>query len=307
VLQHVLQHDPTTALRRPARAVCSSWRAAVNAHVQQAYCDVADVALLQNFTGLKSVIIDEVDFFGRLMRQRQQRRWALPKQQQPQIPQPFIPLDPISSTTVSSTTTISSSSISHRPTRPLRQTPLAQHLADLGRIEIFNPPDLDLAPLEQLPGLQDVTLRCIHLVRRLPLHTEHLGHVTSLTLQQMHTTTGTRRVDGLPEALLQLHNLRRLALIGEEEATVFACNLALGVGFLQMSQQAGAMFWIADVISDCVTTHVGYRRVVEVLGRRKLEHENVVELCVCLVFENIVQRWSDSAVCMCRRPACHSR
>jgi hypothetical protein len=93
--------------------------------------------------------------------------------------------------------------------------PLAQNLADLGRLEIFGPPNLDLSPLLQLPGLQDVTLRCIHLVTRLPLHTVHLRHVTSLTLQQMHTF-GQQRVNALPVALVPMRKLRRLALIGEE-------------------------------------------------------------------------------------------
>jgi hypothetical protein len=214
VLKHVFQDDPTTALRRPARAVCRSWRAAINAHVRQAYCDVSDVPLLQSFTGLTSVIIDDMDLRGRIMRQYQQRFWANHEQQQSQVPQHFIPSDPLAPPAHPHKSIRSSSS---RQQGRRGRMPLDQPLADLGRLEISNPPVLDLSPLEQLPGLQDVTLRCLHLVRRLPLHTEHLGHVTSLTLHQMHTTTQTRRVDNLPKALLQLQGLRRLALVGEDE------------------------------------------------------------------------------------------
>jgi hypothetical protein len=253
VLEHVFQHDHTSALRRPACAVCPSWRAAIdiNAHVRQAYCDVADVRLLRNFTGLKSVIIDEVDFFGRLMRQRQQRRWALPHQQQPHIPQPFIPSDPINrrSTVGSSTAITTSSSAGRRSRRHLQQTPLAQDLAGLGRLGMFGPPHLDLAPLAQLPGLQDITLRCIHLVKQLPLHAEHLTHVTSLTLHRMHTLQ-KKRVDDLPRALLPLRNLRRLGLIGEGKAdAVGACivhNLSAG----HASTQAAAAYGMPLPVSS---------------------------------------------------------
>jgi hypothetical protein len=167
--------------------------------VQQAYCDVGDVPLLRGFTGLRSVTIDEVDLLGRFMCQIQQRNWAIPQQQQPVVPgdplQPSAALIQISS---------------GRSRRRRRRMPGAQHL------DVFGPRYLDLAPLQQLPGLQDVTLRCIHLIKRLPLHTVHLVHVTSLTLHQKHSF-GRQRVDDLPTALLPLRKLRRLVLIGEEQ------------------------------------------------------------------------------------------
>jgi hypothetical protein len=156
--------------------VCRDWRAVVDARlITQLCCDIDQLHRIGKLLGLRHVVVEGAASKMRGRRHMQQRLWAQAR--------------------------LSSSSAS----RGVSQ--------ELPEVDILPAPRADLSPLAALPGVQAVTLRCLTLLtRNFQQQAAYLTHLTSLTLHHPFGICGLQ-MEGVPEALSALTQLKALTLI----------------------------------------------------------------------------------------------